>query len=163
MIDAVASSDGYPNSPPPFAMDVISGHRHTGKNHYPAPGSVAIGSKMKIAKLMMEHLLSKCQTISIDGKAATNVLQAVILCSWKRYTLTLLDADLVNMCRVNMNNELQHSVYYSLQHENGMIDHNAMIIYDHKSKNVCFVTTSYQLVSAHVFCFVYIYSTYSLF
>jgi hypothetical protein len=33
LLDAVASSDGNPNSPSPSACDVIPGHRHTGKNH----------------------------------------------------------------------------------------------------------------------------------
>ena len=142
LLDAVASSDGNPNSPSPSACDVIPGHRHTGKNHNVKPGTVKKMPGDIIGQMMVRELLRTHRTMYVDGKAAIEVLAEVIL-SDKDLTLTLLsDAQLVEIC----------TAYYPMRHENGMFNHNAMIIFDNKTKNVCFVLTSYQLVSAAHHC-----------
>jgi len=142
LLDAVASSDGNPNSPSPSACDVIPGHRHTGKNHNVKPGTVDILPGDIIGQMMVRELLRTHRTMYVDGKAAIEVLAEVIL-SDNDLTLTLLsDAQLVEIC----------TAYYPMRHENGMFNHNAMIIFDNKTKNVCFVLTSYQLVSAAHHC-----------
>ena len=142
LLDAVASSDGNPNSPSPSACDVIPGHRHTGKNHNVKPGTVKKMPGDIIGQMMVRELLRTHRTMYVDGKAAIEVLAEVIL-SDKDLTLTLLsDAQLVEIC----------TAYYPMRHENGMFNHNAMIIFDNKTKNVCFVLTSYQLVSATHHC-----------
>jgi len=50
LLDAVASSDGNPNSPSPSACDVIPGHRHTGKNHNVKPGTVDFCPEISLAR-----------------------------------------------------------------------------------------------------------------
>ena len=149
LLDAIASSDGNPNSPPPAACDVMPGHKHTGKNHNAKPGTIAIESGESIGKMMLRYQLGTNRTLSVDGKASIDALAEVIL-SDVDLTLTLLsDNQLVEMC----------PVYYRMRRENGMFNHNAMIVFDNKTKNVCFVATSYQLVSACISLTIYIYST----
>ena len=149
MLDAIASSDGNPNSPPPAVCDVIPGHKHTGKNHDAKPGTIAIESGESIGKLMLRHLLARSRTVSVDGKSTIDALAEVIN-SDVDLTLTLLsDNQLVEMC----------PIYYPMRRENGMLNHNAMIVFDNKTNNVCFVATSYQLVSACISLTIYIYST----
>ena len=142
LLDAVASSDGNPNSPSQSACDVIPGHRHTEKNHSVKRGTVDILPRDIIGKMMVRELLRTHRTMYVDGKAAIEVLAEVIL-SDNDLTLTLLsDAQLVEIS----------TAYYPMRHESGMFNHNAMIVYDNKTKNVCFVLTSYQLVSAAHHC-----------
>jgi len=149
MLDAIASSNGNPNSPPPAVCDVIPGHKHTGKNHDAKPGTIAIESGESIGKLMLRHLLARSRTVSVDGKSTIDALAEVIN-SDVDLTLTLLsDNQLVEMC----------PIYYPMRRENGMLNHNAMIVFDNKTNNVCFVATSYQLVSACISLTIYIYST----
>jgi len=126
----------------PATCDVIPGHWHTGKNHNVKRGTVDILPGDIIGEMMVREVLSTHRTMYVDGKAAIDVLAEVIL-SNDDLTLTVLsDKQLVEIS----------TAYYPMRHENGMFNHNAMIVFDNKTKNVCFVLTSYQLVSATHHC-----------
>jgi len=90
----------------------------------------------------VREVLSTHRTMYVDGKAAIDVLAEVILSNDDRTLTVLSDKQLVEIS----------TAYYPMRHENGMFNHNAMIVFDNKTKNVCFVLTSYQLVSATHHC-----------
>lgn len=145
------TSDGTVKSSPPGSVDCVSFHQRlvkksdksNGSGDYDkSNGSVAIDTKMEVAKPLLTHALENCRVIHLNGKVSRSAFQATILDDAKRWEIVALsDEDIVQ--RILPDYEPMRYKYS--QHES----YNALIVNDTKSNNVSLVITTEQLVSIH--------------
>jgi hypothetical protein len=138
-LSSLATSDGTREALPSESFDCVQCHNRSGNDdHKKSAGSVKIDKEMTGAKLLVNNALAHNRSVHCNGAVAMTVLQAVILEEDRFYVADLSDADIAQELCPN---------YKPMRQVNGMDNYHAMIVYDHKTANTCFVTTSEQLES----------------